>query len=188
MKEITSTSEIRKLLTSKKYHLVGIDGIDGAGKSTLAKELSTALDITHINLDDYVEKEKGNFVDFIDFEMLNESINKSETTVIVEGICLLEVLSRIGRSLDLLIYIKRISSYGAWRDEGECEIPGDIEEFIQKKKQELKAFCKATAKIEGSDYNEKDFSFPTLREEIFRYHYTHQPHKKADVYFIRKDC
>ena len=64
----------------------------------------------------------------------------------------------------------------------------EIEDFIQKEKQNLKEFCIAEARIEGREFNENEFSFPSLREEIFRYHHKYSPHSKADVLFIRKDC
>jgi len=188
MIETSVINEIIELIERGNFQLICIDGIDGVGKSTLADKLSVSLGFSSINLDDYVEEEKGNFVDFLNLARLSAAINESKQAIIIEGICLLEVLSKIDRSPDLLIYIKRMSSYGSWRDEEECEITEDIEEFIQKKKQDLKEFCIAEARIEGREFNENEFSFPALREEIFRYHYKHSPHKKAGVLFIRKSC
>jgi len=188
MKETSDVNEIVELINGGTFQLIGIDGIDGAGKSTLAEKLSGLLGLNHINLDDYAEKEKGTFVDFLDLNRLNDALNESQQAVIIEGICLLEVLSRIDRCADLLIYIKKMSSYGSWRDEDEFEITEEIEEFIHNQKQDLKEFCMVEAEIEGREFNEKEFSFPALREEIFRYHYKHSPHKRANVLFSRINC
>ncbi len=188
MVETSDINEIIKLIKGGNFHLVCIDGVDGAGKSTLAEKLSLSLGISWLNLDNYVEKEKGNYVNFLNLEGLKTAMNEFQQPIIIEGICLLEVLSKIGRFPDLLIYIKRMSSYGSWRDEEECEITEKIEGFVQKKKEDLKIFCIAEARIEGHEFSENEFSFPALREELIRYHHKHRPHKKADVIFIRKNC
>jgi len=188
MKETSNINEIVELINGGTYQLICIDGVDGAGKSTLAKNLSESLGVNCITLDDYVENEKGSYVEFLDLDRLNEALSYPLKPIIIDGICLLDVLSRIGISPDLLVYVKRMSSYGSWRDEDVCEITEDIEEFIRKEEQDLKDFCVVEAEIENSEFNEKEFSFSKLRKEIFRYHYNYSPHKKADVIFARKDC
>jgi len=188
MIETSDINEIIRLINGGSFQLICIDGIDGSGKSTLAANLSQSLGVEHLNLDDFVKKEKGNFVKFIDLDKLKDVIGNSSKLIIIEGVCLLEIISKLNRSIDLLIYIKRISGYGTWYDEDECEISGEIEEFIQKKKEYFKKICISEAQTKGYEFNEEEFLFPTLREEILRYHYKYGPHKKADVIFIRNDC
>lgn len=84
MIETSDINQIIELIKCGDFKLIGIDGIDGTGKSTLAEKLSVSTGLLHINLDDYIEKEKGNFVDFIDLTRLDSSLNKSPKSTIIE--------------------------------------------------------------------------------------------------------
>ena len=62
MKETSDINEIVELITGGSFKLICIDGVDGAGKSTFAQNLSELLGVNFITLDDYIEKEKGNLL------------------------------------------------------------------------------------------------------------------------------
>ena len=52
------TNDIEKLaefIRNGGHCRIGIDGIDGAGKSTIANRLSESLGLSHLNLDDYLD-------------------------------------------------------------------------------------------------------------------------------------
>ena len=80
----------------------GMDGENGVGKTTLATALGPRILAKTIHLDSLLEKDKGGFTDFIDVVRLAKEVEEalaSSTLVVVEGVCLLAVLERIGRHL-----------------------------------------------------------------------------------------
>lgn len=117
---------------------------------------------------------------------VRSELDKAKEPIIIEGVCLLAVLERLQRRLDTLIYVKRVSDYGSWRDEEDCDVTEEIDEFMNKKREELRKFVRMEAHIEGKDAP-NDVDFPELAEEIIRYHYGYRPHEKADIIYKRID-
>ncbi len=184
MHEIANISDIVTLLRTPGPSLIGIDGVDGSGKSTLASSLSKELCCPHINIDDHTDKNLGEYVNHVHFDELERQLDDAKGPIIIEGVCLLAILGRLQRSLDKLIYVKRISDYGSWRDEDDCDVSEDINDFMNKKKEEQRKFVLAEACIERKEVPD-DINFPELAEEIIRYHYDHRPHEKADIIYKR---
>ena len=183
MEETSEISEIVTKLKSRDFRLIAIDGVDGSGKSRLASKLANKLGYVHINLDDYLEKHRGGFLGHIKYELLKIKMENIKLPVIIEGVCLLAVLRNLKKDPDLLIYIKRMSDDGWWRDEAICEVSEDIDEFVSKEENDLKKFCELEAKMEGKKLDPEECKIPELREEIIRYHYEFRPHKKANIVF-----
>ena len=171
MRETSNISEIVTILRIPGLRLIGIDGTDGSGKSTLASSLSKKLGCSHVNIDDRIDKNPGQYVNHVQCDGLQRQLDETKGPIIIEGVCLLAVLERLQRSLDKLIYVKRVSDYGSWCDEDDCEVSEDIDDFMNKKKEGLQEFVWAEASIEGKDVSD-DINFPKLAEEIIRYHYT----------------
>lgn len=184
MHETSELSEILKILRATKPRLIGIDGVDGSGKSTLALSLSKELGWPHIDLDNYLDKNLGQYVNHIYYDTVQGRLDDAKEPIIIEGVCLLAILKKLQRSPDMLIYIKRVSDYGSWRDEDDCHVTENIDEFINKKKQELKKFMRIEAHIEGKAAS-NDVDFPELDEEIIRYHYCYRPYEKAHIIYKR---
>ena len=107
---INEVDQIFEIIKKNNYRLIGLHGAPKAGKSNLAKVLSQQLKCNIIGLDDYLPiKLKGRYPDFIDFNKLKDDINyflQFEPILIIEGICLLEILVKINLNPDLKIYIK----------------------------------------------------------------------------------
>jgi ATPase family protein associated with various cellular activities (AAA) len=84
--------------------LIGIDGPDGVGKSSLASWLCWQLEMPSIHLDLYlVPDSKPQQWRTNDLErVIQTRIDKSKP-VIVEGVLLLDALDKIGRPPDLLV-------------------------------------------------------------------------------------
>lgn len=87
--------------------VIGVDGGLGAGKSTLAGELSRRLGFQCIHLDDYLEPHKGRYFENIDMASLQSSITAKPT--IIEGICLVKVLQALGIKEYFSIYVPGVS-------------------------------------------------------------------------------
>ena len=168
--------EIGQLIRNKNYRFIGVDGTNGAGKSTMASKLSKAIGLTHINLDDFLNKKQGGYLEFLKYDEIKRKISELDS-YIIDGVCLMKVLGKIQISIDCLIYVKRMR-HGIWSDEEECNIDGDVEEFIKKEKEVL-------AMIDKTDVLPESLG---LAEEIIHYHAEYKPHEKADIFFERNDC
>ena len=112
MQKIAETSEILRILTTTQPRLVGVDGVDGSGKSWLATLLSKELGWPHIDLDDHIENNMGGYVEHVHYDDVQNILNNTSGSVIIEGVCLLHVLEGLKRHLDFLIYVKRVAHYG----------------------------------------------------------------------------
>ena len=93
----------------------------GAGKTTLAFELAKQLSGIRVGLDCYVEKgaEASNYIELLRFDELRrdlEGLCVAFDFVVIDGICLLDAFDAIGVSLDMLVYVKRVSPMGIWQD------------------------------------------------------------------------
>lgn len=187
MLQTSDISEIVRTLEATKFRLIGIDGVDGSGKSALAKALSGELGNIHVNLDDYLDKNRGQFVSCVKYDEVRRQLDDAKESIIIEGVCLLAVIENLEQDLDILIYVKRVSDYGSWRDEVDCDVTEDIDEFVRKKKEEHRKFVRLEADIEGKPVDPNDLDFPQLAEEVIRYHNRFRPHEKADIIFKRID-
>lgn len=187
MQKASDSGQLIDKVRTTNAGLIGIDGIDGSGKTTLSKKLSDELGYTHINLDDYVDRNCGTFVEHIRYDELLSSIHSTQSPVILEGVCLLAVLEKLQRKADLLIYVRRITDYGSWRDEDKCDIVGDVDELILKEKETLRTFCEAMARFEGKNFDANACDIPPLVEELIRYHHRYAPHRRADIIYDRTD-
>lgn len=86
--------------------VIGIDGRDGSGKTTLGRFLAWYFNVSLIETDLFLFDSQG-------FRYRLEEINRiinlrlsRPRPVIVEGVQLLSLLSQLGRSADFLIYVK----------------------------------------------------------------------------------
>jgi hypothetical protein len=177
--------DIAKEIKRKNAIVVAIDGVDGSGKSTVARELSEMLGIIHIDLDDYLEKNQGGYVNFLDYESLKNNIKQTNAPIVIEGVCILAILNNLEIRHDLLVYIKRMFEFGYWKDD-RFDINEDIETFIEKANVDFREFSKLDAQLGGDKYDPNNCSIPKLTEEIFRYHHKFRPHEIANIIYERK--
>ena len=173
MEQITvrSTSELIRSFNTRKLKtnpiFIGIDGKDSSGKTPIARELRAVLGAEIQELDDLLTENKGAFVNFINYKKLKEKIEMAqaaEKTIVVEGVCLLKVLERLGSQLDILVYVKRLNSSGSWVEGFVCtpqDDPGARETVLR-------------------------IARPgTLAFEVIEYHQNYKPVLKADYFFER---
>lgn len=87
-----------------------------------------------------------------------------------------QVLETSGLRPDAYVYVKRMARWG-WADEDSLEINGNVEDHLERLREEVAALLAAEAR-------------PALGlwEEVIRYHGTYRPHKQADFVFLRSDA
>lgn len=146
--------------------IITIDGWPNAGKSTLATNLAALMGAVHLDLDTFLIKDQGVFVEAIRYEELQSAIDISSAPLIISGVCMLAVLERISLAPDCKIYLKRMASWG-WADQDEIE--GQMLEIV--------------AEALGKQVSE--YALPV---EVRAYHTSHVPHENADIAFLRYEC
>jgi len=129
---------LKKELLSKNYSIIGIDGKLASGKSTLAKNLAHELGFSCIHVDSFLEKGRGHYVSALKLDVLANKINESSRPVIVEGVCLLEILDRIKTKKDYLIYLNNsVDCYRKKDDALENEVILYTKKFQPEQKADL---------------------------------------------------
>ena len=174
------------LTTEKKLQLISVDGLSGSGKSFLSNKIVEINNYTYIDIDgDYLIPNDGLFIDFIKYEKLKadifELVSNGER-VVIDGICILKVLDRIGFKPDIRVYVKRIHSQ-QWRDGKYLDYSTNIEDALSAKRDEPQEFENNAAYIEGREII--DSSREDMTHETFRYHYLYHPDIISDLVFHR---
>ena len=104
----------RRTISRTRPYLVGIGGVDGCGKSSLAWQ----LDASNIETDLFLDRPAGNF-NYRTEELENAIRSRldPDRLVIVEGIFLLRLLASIDVSCDWLIHVEssKIEDCHAWQ-------------------------------------------------------------------------
>jgi hypothetical protein len=85
-----------------------IDGDDGSGKTPLARKIAGALGAKLISLDQYLSEDGRPYCDQIKHDSLKNDIMLGGQKVVIEGVCALKVLAKIGVGYDHHIFTKRV--------------------------------------------------------------------------------
>jgi hypothetical protein len=140
------------------YQIIGIDGDKGTGKTNLSYHIGSHFIYNVINLDDFICKDQNCFVNAMNFGLLRHRIDVLSKPLVIEGVCLLEVLRRINMSADYLIYCREISeNTNIWHDEDRLSL--------------------VDHDLLGNQLND----LQGLDVEITKYHYTFKPIEKANI-------
>ena len=103
-----------KELREWRKFLVGIDGIDGVGKSTLARFLAWQMGISNIENDLLLDSKKPGFnYREDDLRRLIEARLNKNRPVIVEGVFLLKILDNLKLEPNYLIWVENRSREGS---------------------------------------------------------------------------
>lgn len=162
--------------------LIGVDGIAGAGKTWIASRLvADLMDARLVDLEDHSNKHAGSFVNAIRYQdlrgALTGQVGQNRVTV-VAGVCLLQVLGRLGITPDLLIYVMNVSPAGRKSDDYLFDDRITEAEALQ----EVRSLTEDSRAVAGATSNE---TVPFLDEELVRYHKRMHPHRRADIVFQR---
>ena len=101
------TSELKSRFVGRA--IIGIDAWPGAGKTTLARELSwrfkgASVDTDFFRCDEKIEK--YSYVDSRKYCELKKSIIDRDYWIFIAGICLVEIMERLEIRPDIFIYVK----------------------------------------------------------------------------------
>ncbi len=176
---------IERFAQSSGWQRIGIDGVEGAGKSHLAEKLSQALDCPALELGDYLHQNQGGYIDFIDYPALSAALS-SMPAFILSGVCMREVLSNLSLELDANIYIKRMRD-DFWMDEEACEFPEGVEAAIENLANNAELISRHLDEpLEHAGVVSDDADLH-LTFEVMRYHEAFSPHETADLVYERSE-
>jgi hypothetical protein len=122
--------EVAQVITDLGSGIVMLDGCAGCGKSTLARGIRDRIGdnvVAWIEVDHYLNKNQGRFVDALRMDELNRAIVRASQTksiIIVEGVCARAVAAKAGFIPSLFIYVVRQGEVIA---EGEDQATPDIQ-------------------------------------------------------------
>ncbi len=160
--------------------LIGIDGLDGIGKTPLANLLARRLNANVVSLDSYLVKNQDKYIDALT-EEVNAALFETKGVTIVEGVCLLAAAKRFGFELDFLVYLKKTHN-GLWADEDVCDISASAEETISREEDEVFIFKEWNSSNKNLEIPKReDVKLSGLRCELIHYHSKYQPHKSANL-------
>jgi cytidylate kinase len=149
--------------------VIAIDGFPGSGKTTVANRMAKAMPAVHVEVDQFLERNRGGFLTFIDYSSLAEVVrrNSREEVILVEGVCVKAVLARIAIAEDLHVYVKRTGQHRIWY--------------------EGRTFVEFHSVEDALRYEESLGPVPGLTRDVLGYHYDYQPHKTADIVYERME-
>jgi len=111
--------QVQNVLGEWHKFTIGIDGVDGAGKSTLARFLSWQTEISLLETDLFRVSGKDGF-DYRneDLKRIIEFRHSLNRPIIIEGIYLLQLLCKLDVKHDYLIYVEKANHNGniTWQD------------------------------------------------------------------------
>lgn len=165
----------------KGARLISIDGIDGSGKTTLAEGLSGLLNAEVVQIDDFLQKNQGDYLAHIRYEDLSRHLSgllKHSKLVIFEGCCVLSVLRRLSCSADLTVYCKKLDRHGLWVDGHFLSEWTSAEEYIQ----HLRDIQRKMTLLEDTPATD---DLPGLEIDIITYHFEYRPDRIARFIFQR---
>ena len=117
--------------------LIGIDGRDGSGKSSLANWLAWQLGIEAVHLDMFLEC-KDTIIGWREDELsrvVSSRLGK-HNPVIVEGVKLLEAMEAIDRCVDFLVFVIKADDRSFDED---CVLELSLKQYFEKYMPENKA-------------------------------------------------
>jgi len=170
------TAALASLVADRVAPVIGIDGLDGVGKTTMAKRLAHLLGAQHLELDDFLCKDRGTYACQIRCDELHGYIGSIDGPIVIDGICLLAVVKRCEVRLDAHVYLKRISEAGNWYDADICLAQKPVNELIEELEQSERDYADAFDDAPPG-------AAPPLDIEKAEYHRDYDPVQKADYIF-----
>jgi hypothetical protein len=125
---------LTQILSANKSALVSIDGLAGAGKTTLAAKLARHIDGTVVSLDQYLVPQQGSYLPYLRYDELQRDLEAARSNgsavVVIEGLYVRAVIARLGAVADISIYVRLVDEYGSWVDEFYFSEDNDLQEML----------------------------------------------------------
>lgn len=174
---IRNKDEVIDLIKDKQIKILGIDGNDGAGKTTFASEIAIKLGFTHIEVDQYLIKDSSGYLKFLDLEKLKADIKKNAgKKIVIEGVMLYSVLEQIGFKVEEVIYIAKNPFLHDWLDEYSGKFVGlSFEEIIKLQEESVNLVNKVI------NPNSKTYRMDCFDLELYEYMFKFKPWEKAHI-------
>ena len=149
---------VSKLNLKASTKLISVDGFSGSIKGMVSSYLNEILSIPVIYVDDFFSRD-GKFLESFNFENFSAAISKlkQDSSVIVDGIMVQEMLARVSIKPDFLIYVKRINQYGMWSDGFK------LDKYIR------------------SNEDNVTSNYDHFQDQLVQYHLRVHPHDRADI-------
>lgn len=171
----TECDSILNIIKTSSFKIIGIDGIDGVGKTTLAKNIEE-FGYRRLSVDDFLQKKSGNYFDFINFARMKKiSAKLSNKSIVIEGVLLQKILKKLQLIPDYLIYVVNSIWIYDWVQEFQgkyCDLT--LEEIISEVETGVNRLKKVT------DPGSKPYKMSGLRREIYEYTFKYKPWLTAD--------
>ncbi len=136
VKDVPSLIQLlRSKLEDIPNWVISIDGADGSGKTLLSSKLGKTFGASHIEVDTFLERKKGGYIDYIKYGSLSETLmtlSNQNRRIIVDAVCVRSIMERISFVPNLTIYIKRMSTMGWWADSHRFPDNELFEEYFSK--------------------------------------------------------
>ena len=170
--ELIDVAALEARISGVGAGIVALDGAPQAGKSWLMSELARRLRCDAIDLDDHLDEDHRVFVDALRLTELDRRLDAAlaaSRLVLVAGVCMREVLDKLGRSPALSIYVQRNTPMG---------IAGDLDMIDAEDGEQSNATKELDALF---------LDCGVLDREVRHYHERYKPRRNADIIFIRTD-
>lgn len=161
--ELRSAAVLQDLIANVPGGLVTFDGDLHAGKTTLARAIGRALDYPVLDLDPYLERQRGVYVKALRVTEIVHAVDEAlarSSVVLLSGVCILQALEIARLEKILSVYVRRLSPMG---------IPSDLD----------------TADAEDGKPFHNHPDTPALFKEIHTYRAAYRSLAHADVVFLR---
>ena len=166
------TDWLRARIVPGTPHLIGIDGVNFTGKSTLARSLGSALGCTVIECDDFIQDGNKPYPEILDLASLQSEVELATAlgVVVIDSLCLQLVLDALGMATSSQIYVRHSWPPNTYTHEALLDAEVGEEELLSEEDE----ICRA-AGIADDD--------PILARELIAYHKRRRPHDNADAIY-----
>jgi hypothetical protein len=156
--EFTNVNSLHSALTAAwpGRCLVGIEGHSTSGKTMLAKALATVGGGAFFSTDGYARQRRPGerYQDLVDLARLRRDVSATGgSLILIEGICLRDVLDAAGLRTDTSVYVKRISPAGLWADDPENYVTDGVPSLdLSWVDEQAVSYHVRTSPLERADY------------------------------------
>lgn len=114
---------IRAAMGCWRRFIIAVDGVDGAGKTNLARYLAWQLGMSAIETDLFLDRKKGNLTyQLYRLRSVLEARTSLDRPLIIEGLRILQVLQDLNLTCDFLLWVEQDGHDGSHRLGSELEL------------------------------------------------------------------